>query len=223
MNSCLHSRASRGCWLLALLAACLVSGCATSAQTGALTGAGVTLLGARAPSHEIQQTYYFGVFDPQEQVPPAIYRVRVNGQASFISFMRFGSGWVRADLLDSLGSNIETDMETGAINISSTTDKSSYEPFETGRGLMLFGPEGFRPAPRNHRLVVVMGADPEAFFEAMDESLSAVSEAIGDGEDSALSQELFEALLQLKKERESLDELEKAISREKQASGGGQS
>ena len=41
----------------------------------------------------------------------------------------------------------------------------------SGRRLMMFGPEGFREAPRNHRLVVVMGSSPEKFFSAVDEAL----------------------------------------------------
>ena len=37
-----------------------------------------------------------------EQVPPSVYRVRVKGQASFLSATKFASGWVPADLVDSL-------------------------------------------------------------------------------------------------------------------------
>ena len=42
---------------------------------------------------------------------------------------------------------------------------------------MMFGPEGFREAPANHRLVVVMGADPSAFFEAVDQTLGVIAQA----------------------------------------------
>ena len=45
----------------------------------------------------------------------------------------------------------------------------------TGRKLVLFGPEGFRPVPKNHRLVIVMGSNPEEFFKAIDESLGMIS------------------------------------------------
>ncbi len=31
---------------------------------------GSTILGAQSPSHEIQQIYYLGSFDPQGQLPP---------------------------------------------------------------------------------------------------------------------------------------------------------
>jgi hypothetical protein len=39
----------------------------------------------------------------------------------------------------------------------------------------MFGPEGFREAPRDHRLVVVMGSDPSVFFSAVDEALGSVA------------------------------------------------
>jgi hypothetical protein len=42
---------------------------------------------------------------------------------------------------------------------------------------MLFGPEGFREAPANHRLVIVMGSDPSAFFQGVDQALGIVAQA----------------------------------------------
>ena len=45
----------------------------------------------------------------------------------------------------------------------------------TGRRLVMFGPEGFREAPKDHRLVVVMGSNPDAFFSAVDEALGVVA------------------------------------------------
>ena len=70
----------------------LLSGCNSLPQSIAL-GAGIaTAVGAVIPGHDIEQVYYLGAFDPHEQVPPALFRVRVRGQASIISWMRFGSG-----------------------------------------------------------------------------------------------------------------------------------
>ena len=57
---------------------------------------------AASPSNEIEQVYYIGIFDPQEQLPPQVYRIRVRGQASAFSRTRFASGWVRAEIADSL-------------------------------------------------------------------------------------------------------------------------
>src|SRR5690349_10039840 len=96
-----------GWWLCLLLAVSLTTGCNSVPQNvalGAVIGTGV---GAIIPGHDIEQVYYLGSLDPQEQVPPALYRVRVRGQASIISWMSFGSGWVPADLIDSLGSSVE--------------------------------------------------------------------------------------------------------------------
>src|SRR5437879_5604100 len=75
-----------------------LSGCASPAGTYALGAVGATVLGAQSPNNEIEVIYYLGVFDPQDQLPPTVYRVRVHGQASFISLTKFASGWVRAEL-----------------------------------------------------------------------------------------------------------------------------
>src|SRR6266849_1933566 len=56
----------------------LMNGCATPAQTaGAIAGGvvGVTIAGGYSPGNEIEQVYYLGVFDPQEQVPATVYRL----------------------------------------------------------------------------------------------------------------------------------------------------
>lgn len=169
-----------------------------------------TAVGARSPTHEIEQIYYLGVFDPQEQLPPAVYRVRVHGQASFISFMRFASGWVRADLIDSLGTGIKFEGKEGDISITKG-DEGMLSSLKTGRRLVMFGPEGFREAPKDHRLVIVMGSSPEEFFKAIDESIGVVSEVMEEQRNTKLSQELFEALAKIKSERERLAELKNDI------------
>jgi hypothetical protein len=187
----------------------LSSGCSNTAETIVAGLGGVAFL-AHSPSNEIEQIYYLGVFDPQEQVPPTVYRVRVRGQASPISFTRFASGWVQADLIDSLGTSIAFDEESRSVKIQKTDDDWCGS-LQTGRRLMLFGPEGFREAPKDHRLVIVMGSSPEAFFEAIDESLGAVSKAKVDQQNAAVDRLLFEQLIRLKKERESLDDLVKDV------------
>ena len=204
-----------GIFMMAVVLPCLGQmGCSWSPEekAAALTGGivGTTILGARSPSHEIEQIYYFGVFDPQEQVPPTVYRVRVHGQASFISFMRFGSGWVPAQLIDSLGTGIEFQKEGGGLSITKAGD-DVLSSLQTGRRLVQFGPEGFRESPKNHRLVIVMGSSPEKFFAAIDQSLGVVSEVIEEQRNSRLSFLLFEALSEVKSERERLYDLEKDI------------
>ena len=195
--------------LFVLALAGLGSGCTTSSDTiGAIIG-GTALL-AHSPSNEIEQIYYLGVFDPHEQVPPTVYRVRVHGQASAMSGMKFSSGWVLADVIDSLGTSVNFNGDGAVLSIEESEKLDNALP--TGRKLVLFGPEGFRPAPEDHRLVIVMGASPEAFFQAIDESLGAVSEVKFQRQNQELQQEAFKELQQISKERHSLDELARDIN-----------
>lgn len=177
----------------------------------ALGVVGATIVGANAPTHEIQQIYYLGVFDPQEQLPPTVYRVRVHGQASFISQMKFASGWVRADLIDSLGTTIKFKKDGGGIEFT-RADGMEEDAIKPGRRLMMFGPEGFREAPKDHRLVIVMGSSPEKFFAAIDEALGSVSGMLEQQRNSQLNRILFEALAQTKTERELLGQLERDVA-----------
>ncbi len=203
-----------GCITVALgFVCCAQMGCSglTPPENMALGTVAATVVGARSPSHEIEQIYYLGVFDPQEQVPPAVYRVRVHGQASFISRTHFASGWVRADLIDTLGTGIEFDKKDGSISIKKGND-DLVSSMQTGRKLILFGPEGFREAPKDHRLVIVMGSSPEAFFNAMDESVSVVSKVMEEQGNTKLSQMLFEALAKIKGERERLTDIKNDVN-----------
>ena len=136
----------------------LLSGCNSLPQNIALGAVVVTGVGAVIPGHDIEQVYYLGTFDPHEQVPPSLFRVRVRGQASILSWMRFGSGWVPAELIDSLGSSIEFNKKSGVVKID-RADAKDLSSLKIGRRLIQFGPEGFREVPKNHRLVLVMGAN----------------------------------------------------------------
>lgn len=193
-----------------LMAALAISGCSTFEANVAAGALGATALAAQSPNNEIEQIYYLGVFDPQEQLPPMVYRVRVHGQSSFMSNTKFSSGWVNARLVDSLGSNITVDKDSGQISIEQATDPMN-DPLKTGRRLMLFGPEGFREAPAGHRLVIVMGTTPEKWFEAMDQALQAVGEAISDQRTLTLNSDIVELLNLAKAERAKLAALQKAI------------
>ena len=194
--------------LVVLALAGLGSGCTTTSATIA-AGIGGTAFLAHSPNNEIEQIYYLGVFDPQEQVPPTVYRVRVHGQASAFSFTRFSSGWVPAEVIDSLGTSIRFEKAGGELKIEDTEKMNNALP--TGRKLVLFGPEGFRPAPKDHRLVIVMGSNPEGFFRAIDESLGMVSEVKVQQHNLKLQQDVYEALLQISNERQRLEELVKDI------------
>jgi hypothetical protein len=172
------------------------AGCGTPVQTNLAIGgavAGTTLLLGQAPAHEIEQIYYLGCFDPQEQIPPTIYRIRVHGQASALSLMKFGSGWVPAQLIDSLNTSLQfakiegnTEDETESFASVKSGEKDQMADLQTGRRLILFGPEGFREAPRNYRLVIVMGASPDAYFEAIDKAIGDVSQALRTASNASL-------------------------------------
>jgi len=185
------------------------SGCASPAGTIALSVVGATLLGAQSPSNEIEAIYYLGVFDPRDQIPPTVYRVRLRGQASFISLTKFASGWVRAELIDSLNTGGRFDKNGLTVDQTSVLGASGLQ---TGRRLMMLGPEGFREAPRDHRLVIVMGSDPSAFFQAVDEALGAVVQAQATRQNSDLINKLFLSLAQLKGEGDRLNDLARNVS-----------
>lgn len=189
------------CWVLSSLTFSLATGCNSLPQSIALGTVIATGVGAVVPGHEIEQIYYLGSFDPQEQVPPALYRVRVRGQASVISWMRFGSGWVPADLIDSLGSSVEVNKTDGKI-VMTKTGNDQISKLTIGRRLMQFGPEGFREVPKHHRLVILMGSSPEKFFQAIDEALGAITTAKAAQENNSLNRFLFEAMLTVKTEKQ---------------------
>jgi hypothetical protein len=185
-----------------LLLAVAAAGCSPEGVVGGAIGA--TLLGGQSPAHEIEQVYYLGVFDPQEQVPPTVYRVTVRGQASALSNMKFGSGWVQANVIDSLNTHVDFDGNRPKVT---TGEGEQLATLKTGRRLVLFGPEGFREAPPDHRLVIVMGASPEKFFNAIDTSLGQITQVQREQADSAIGQELFRAMSEIKAERDRLNDI----------------
>ncbi|MBC7771764.1 MAG: hypothetical protein H7210_04650 [Pyrinomonadaceae bacterium] len=182
------------------------SGCGT---TGAIVGGtiGGTAVGAFSPAQEIEQVYYVGVFDPEEQVqPPTIYRLTVRGQASAISRMKFGSGWVPAPLIDSLGSSLSGASKDDKFSIT-RPDTAHESRITTGRRMVLFGPEGFREAPKDHRLVIIMGHSPEDYFQAIDSALGEVALAQSEQHQSGMSKQLLQEMLNLRDEQARLTAL----------------
>jgi hypothetical protein len=83
---------------------------------------------------------------------------------------------------------------------------------KTGRRLIQFGPEGFREAPANHRLVIVMGSSPDKFFEAIDETLGNVARVTNESGDLALREKLFQALLETQTNKEKLLEIKADVN-----------
>jgi hypothetical protein len=171
------ARLARNARRLALIVAIGLVGCDHVPTRN--TGLAATVVGAaHFPTSQMQQVYYLGVFDPRDQVPPMIYRVRIQGQASILNATNFASGWVHASVLDSLSPDTRHENTLRELSGKGAALKASEEKSAlTGRRLMMFGPEGFREAPKEHRLVVVMGSDPSAFFSAIDRALGVVAEA----------------------------------------------
>mgnify|MGYP003394228061 CR=1 FL=1 len=192
--------------MIGVCAALAVTGCESLQGNIGLGVAGVTALGARTPAQDIEQIYYLGVFDPQEQVPPMVYRVRVHGQASVLSGMQFGSGWVHASVIDSLGSQISYTKE-GKIRVEKAEGLDGQ--IQTGRKLIQFGPEGFREAPKDHRLVIVMGSSPDTFFNAVDQTLGVVGATISEQNGVELTKLLASAQAADIQERRRLEDIKR--------------
>lgn len=181
---------------LLLVLTCLgmlgAAGCAEPWQTGVLAAGGIGF-GAQTPSTELEQTYYLGMFDPLEQLPSSMYRITVRGQSGMLSNTKFASGWLPAQLVDSLGSRVSlgTDDPDSRVRIQAS-DNDAAAVIKPERRMMMFGPEGFREAPSEQRLVLVMGSSPEKFFKAADEALG-LSVTATEPPKAELSRELSEA------------------------------
>jgi hypothetical protein len=208
-------RGGRALCLLWLLVPAAVSGCGYAEGNIAVAAVAGTAVGAYSPAHEIEQVYYLGVFDPHDQLQPQqVYRVTVRGQASAISGMKFGSGWVRADLIDSLTTRAGFDKESDRVSFETGGDKEPLAKLKTGRRLVMFGPEGFREAPKDHRLVIVMGASPEKFFQALDQSIGTIAQVRRDQIDPEITRQLFQERERLRSEQSRLADLEKDVAAE---------
>lgn len=171
------------------------------------------MLGAQSPANEVDQIYYLGVFDPHEQLPPTIYRVTVRGQASFLSGTKFGSGWVPAGIIDSLGGKVQA-APYGQNSLTIEPGTHGTPGFKLDRRLVMFGPEGFREAPTDHRLVIVMGASPKAWFDAVDMALADMSSVSVERGNSAVQKQLLDEMDRLASKREPIARLEKLIQEE---------
>lgn len=185
--------------------ACTAAGAAVCATLGsALT------FGSAIKGHEIRQVYYVGAVDPLGQVPPSLYRITFRGEASVISSVRFESGWVKSELVDSLGTTITLD-DNGKLEFGAPAADSVS--LDSDRRMWLFGPEGFRRAPDDERLVLVMGSDPSAFFAAVSQVLGEVRAA------NDLTKQSMEAL-QTKASGLLLDVLDEESLRSAEKEGG---
>jgi len=190
------------------------AGCATPEQTAALGVGGVVLAGAQAPTHEVEQIYYLGVFDPEEQIPPSIYRVTVHGQSSFLNTTHFASGWVPASVIDSLSGQVSVDANANTAASVTAPDAASQASLNFGRRLVMFGPEGFREAPRNQRLVIVMGSDPSKFFDSVNQALGEMTSVSQVQNNSQIQQQLALAYQFVRNSQQNISEFQLEVSEE---------
>jgi hypothetical protein len=192
----------------------VAAGCSTGRENNALLLGGIAAGLGVTPSNDLDQIYYIGVFDPTEQVPEMIYRVRVRGQASALSWMRFASGWVHADMIDSLNSKAVGVPQNLPGVPDCTADPAKCGALPTGRRLVMFGPDGFREAPANHRLVIVMGSDADAFFSQMDKALGEYSSITAERDNLPLQRDFMAALLALKDDQQKVRDLKLNLVKE---------
>lgn len=198
----------------------LLPGCGSTGENVALV-AGITALGAHTPANEIEQIYYLGVFDPQDQLPPMVYRVTVRGQASLISSTKFATGWLPADFVDSLNTDFSFQFDgSGQGPLTLRQGTQQLAKLKPGRKLTVFGPEGFREVPDDYRLVMVMGTDPSAFFNAVGEALGSIAEQEQRLRQAGSKAGLAEALAAVREELIRMEALEQRAARELRQSGG---
>ena len=193
--------------LLLLLHVALASGCSTVAQTNQAIALAGTVSLSLTPSFDLEQTYYLGSFDPAGQLPPTLYRIRVRGQSSILNSTKFASSWVPAEVVDALTGSAALDTKNGNITITKDPNNPGVNINDSGRRLMQFGPEGFRSAPKNHRLVILMGADPEAVEQAFSSALGTVALASSGQSGNAVDREALKALLDMGRDKARLQAL----------------
>src|SRR5262249_33543461 len=93
--------------------------------------------------------------------------------------------WVPASVADSLTTKFEL-ADSGPVKVSKEDPQNAPVSLKTGRRLILFGPEGFREAPRDYRLVIIMGSDPSKYFQTVTQVLEASAKTQGSAANNAL-------------------------------------
>jgi hypothetical protein len=189
--------------MLSLVLCALTSGCDTIVQRNQAILATGLVTASLTPSFDLEQTYYLGSFDPAGQLPPTLYRIRVRGQSSMLNNTKFASSWVPAEVVDALTGSAKLDVKSGSLRIERDTD-TSFNVNDSGRRLMQFGPEGFRSAPKGHRLVILMGSSPDKVEQAFSTALGTVALAASGATGSTVDREALKALLDMGRDKAQL-------------------
>ena len=191
-------------WSMLFFSMVSLTACGTTEKNQMLGAA--AFFAATSPSSDILQTYYLGVFDPTEQLPQTIYRIRVRGQAAMLNGTKFASGWVPATFIDTLGNAASVvDMATNASwqkqadRQAGSSENSLFAGSQyRDRRFVMFGPEGLREAPKDHRLVIVMGSSPKDFFSAVDAGLGEIAASELSVDTDQLSRHVMNAMLNVR-------------------------
>lgn len=205
-----RARRPRASVAICIALATLMTACSTAnvALRNRQVGGTLTAL-AMTPNADIEQTYYLGSFDPLDQVPPAVYRIRVRGQSSILNQTRFASSWVPASVVDALTGSVGFKGKDG-LEVDAVNGFGDGKGLKVGRGMVMFGPEGFREAPRDHRLVVIMGSNPEQVEQAFSSALGSIATVKFGQSGAGVEREVFDLLLKLGAEKDSLRTLQLA-------------
>ena len=84
---------------------------------------------------------------------------------------------------------------------------SNFNINDSGRRLMQFGPEGFRSAPKGHRLVILMGSSPEKVEQAFSTALGTVALAANGASGSTVDRDALKALLDMGRDKAQLQSI----------------
>lgn len=88
------------------------------------------------------------------------------------------------------------------------SDDGTLSELTGNRRLVLFGPEGFREAPKDHRLVIVMGMSPEDYFQAIDQALGNFARIQHEQLQGDAKAKMMQTLLKLSVQQERLKDFE---------------
>lgn len=124
---------------------------------------------ASCSATEVETTHYLGVFDPQQQVTQELYKLEIKGCANFASNADFASGWIPAGVADLVSEGIESKRTEGGAVVGHRTAEGDVPEavVKPSRQFFEIGPLAVSKAPQDHRFVVVMGSDPDFFFQKM--------------------------------------------------------
>jgi len=113
---------------------------------------------------KVRTTHYLASFDPEDQVPPELYKIQIRGDASAFSNVKYGSGWVPASQADLLEVDVRQN-DQGRVEITGNSAKGVS--VTARRRFFEIGPAGVSTQPQDGRFVVVMSANPDYFFQKL--------------------------------------------------------